>query len=59
MVCFAPPEKAYGEPGLPPHIPGNMGIIYEVELLQFSSQVNNIYIREFPDAQGGSQFSKD
>ncbi len=55
----APPEKAYGESGLPPHIPGNMGIIYEVELLQFSSQVNNIDIREFPDAQGGSQFSKD
>jgi len=55
----APPEKAYGESGLPPHIPGNMGIIYEVELLQFSSQVNNIDTREFPDAQGGSQFSKD
>lgn len=55
----APPDKVYGESGLPPHIPGNMGIMYEVELLQFSSQVNNIEKSEPPNSKEGSRFSKD
>jgi hypothetical protein len=51
---IAPPEKAYGETGLPPKIPGNMGIIYEVELLQFSSQINNVELRESINVPGGT-----
>lgn len=51
---IAPPEKAYGEAGLPPRIPGNMGIIYEVELLQFSSQINNVEFKEPVNVPGGT-----
>lgn len=54
---ISPPEKAYGEAGLPPRIPGNMGIIYEVELLQFSSQINNVEVRKPVNVPGGTQTS--